>query len=217
MLHWSHTVSLRASSTLVRAAHSFFFAVVRDNLQCIYRWEKDPYGKSFCIWTEGANGAHSLVFFSWDTTNTFQQEVPICLLLKEALWTPQVSSRVYLLVLSAKAEELTWSRGAPWGALTMCFKSQHIVLRKALPLRAGLQPWCQSPAQALPDPLDSALSHSSCCAFPFLLLGTAAPHRSVPALIDPLSDLYCTHPKSISCSGISWKRQRCMKLPCWLF
>lgn len=128
MLHWSHTVSLRASSTLVRAAHSFFFAVVRDNLQCIYRWEKDPSGKSFCIWTEGANGAHSLGFFSWDTTNTFQQEVPICLLLKEALWTPQVSSRIYLLVLSAKAEELMWSRGAPWGALTMCFKSQHIVL-----------------------------------------------------------------------------------------
>lgn len=70
MLHWSHTVSLRASSTLVRAAHSFFFAVVRDNLQCIYRWEKDPYGKSFCIWTEGANGAHSLAFFFPETPQT---------------------------------------------------------------------------------------------------------------------------------------------------
>lgn len=52
--------------------------------------------------------------------------MPICSLLKEALWTLQVSSSIYLLVFPAKTEELTWSRGAPLGAPTMF--SYHSIL-----------------------------------------------------------------------------------------
>lgn len=53
-------------------------------------------------------------------------------------------------------------------------------------------------------------------AFSCLLLGTAISPRSVPGLIDHVSDLCYTYPKRISCTHISWKMQKSMKLLTYL-
>lgn len=127
------------------------FPVVRDNLQCIYRRENDSSGKSFCSWIERADEAHSFFFPETPQTPSSRKRPFFCYW-RKLFGPPQASSRIYLLVFPAKAEELTWSRGAPLGAPTMFFKSQHTVLRKALPIEG----WCQSTAQALQDHLDRA-------------------------------------------------------------
>lgn len=211
------TISLRASSTLFRAANSFFFPVVRDNLQCIYRSDKDPSGKSFCSWIERAPGAHSLFPETQQTPSSRKCPFFHCWrkLFGPCKFHPGSTSWCFQLRLRSwcGAEELQEEHPPCFlNHSTLCLgKLYHRGLGSALVPE-------HSPSTARP-PWQSnvVLSHGSSCAFPCLLLGIAVFHRSVPALIDRVSDPYCTHPKSISFSGISWKRQRCMKLPCWLF
>lgn len=60
MLHGNHSFSESLQRTIQSCSLIFLSVpVVRDNLQCIFRWDKDPSGKSFCSWIERATGSHS--------------------------------------------------------------------------------------------------------------------------------------------------------------
>lgn len=60
MLHGNHSFSESLQHTIQSCSLIFLSVpVVRDNLQCIFRWDKDPSGKSFCSWIERATGSHS--------------------------------------------------------------------------------------------------------------------------------------------------------------